>query len=82
MRPHAVHELGAPAGFRPYHQPQIRPVEAVHEYGRAPAKELVENVAARRGVGGGGQRDGLHLAELGLERAQGQIVRAEIVSPL
>ena len=77
-----IGDLLAAAGFGLHRQPQIRPVEAMHEYRRRPAEKLVEYVGARAGIGGGGERDGLHVAKLRLHCAKRCIFGAEVVAPL
>ena len=77
-----IGDLLAAAGFRLHRQPQVGPVEAVHEHRRRAAEKLRQNVRARGGVGRGGECDGLHAAELGLHRAERRIFRTKVVAPL
>src|SRR6516164_2771301 len=70
------------AGLRLHGEPQVRPVEAEHEYDRCRSEKLLLNVRACRGVGGRGQRHRLHAAERRLHRAERGVFGAEIVAPL
>ena len=71
-----------PPVFGLHRQPQIGPVEAVHEHRRRTAEKLLQNIRARGGVGRGGERDRLHAAERGLHRAERRVFRTKIVAPL
>ena len=77
-----IRDLLAAGGFCLHRQPQIGPVEAVHEHRRRAAEKLLQNIGARGGVGGGGERDRLHAAELRLHRAERRVFRPEVVAPL
>ena len=64
-------------------EPQVGPVEAAHEDARRRGEQLVDDVAARRRVGGRGQRQGLQpAADLARDVAQREVLGAEIVAPL
>ena len=82
VRADEIQDLLAAAGLGLHRQPQVGPVEAVHEHRRLAAEKLVQNVGARGRVGGRGERHGLHAAEFGLHLAERRIFRAEVVAPL
>ena len=77
-----IDDLPAAGRFRLHGQAQVGPVEAVHEYRRRPRKELFENVGSRRGIRRGGESDGLHAAQRGLNGAERRVFRTKIVAPL
>ncbi len=66
----------------PHRQPQIGPVEAVHENRRLAAEKLCQNIGARRGIGRRGEGDRLHAAERRLHLAERRIFGTEVVAPL
>ncbi len=82
MGRHEIRDLFAAAGLGPHCQPQVRAIEAVHEHRRLAAEQFPLDIRARRAVRRGGERDGLHGAELRLHRAERRIFRAEVVAPL
>ncbi len=82
MRLNEIGDLLAAAGFGRHRQPQIGPIEAMHEHGRLAAEKPCQNIGARGGVGGGGEGDRLHAAELRLHRAKPGIFGPEVMAPL
>ena len=64
------------------HQPQVRPVEAVHEHVRRAHEQLGDDIAAGGRIGGRGQGDDLRAAELRLDGAQRQVFGSKVVAPL
>ena len=62
---------------------QVRPVEAAQEgLGPPGAEQPGDDLGAGLGVGGGGERHRLDAAEAGAQRADPEVVRAEVVAPL
>ena len=77
-----IGDLLAAPGFRPHRQPQVGPVEAMHEHRWLAPEQLIEDVGAGARIRRGGECDGLHPAERGLDIAEAEIFRPEIVPPL
>ena len=76
-------DLAARIVLRPEGEPQVRPVEAAQESaGRGLAEQPRGDLGAGLGVGGGGQRDGLHTPERAAQLADPEIVGAEVMAPL
>ena len=82
MRHDEIRDLFAAADLCLHRQPQIGPVEAMHEHGRRTAKQPLHNIRARGRVGRGGEGHRLHAAERGLHFAELGVFGAEIVAPL
>jgi hypothetical protein len=75
-------ELALGLLLRLHGEAQVGPVEAVDEQARLFLEEPVHDVAAGGHVGGGGERDGLHVAEAAAHLAQHGVFGAEIMPPL
>ena len=77
-------ELARRIRLRPHREKQIGPVERAHEHARACAmKQPLDDIAARRRVGGRRHRDRLRTSpSVCGDFAQAQILGAEIVAPL
>ena len=77
-----LQDLPAAAGARAHGEAQVGPVEAVHEHLGRLREQPGQDVGAGGGIGGRRERDRLQRAELVLQRRQGHVFGAEIVSPL
>ena len=77
-----IDDLAARLVFRAHGEAQIGAVEAMDEDGRLAGEEARLDLAARGGIGGGGEGDALHLAEARRGLADGHVFRAEIMPPL
>ena len=75
-------ELALGMLLRLHGEAQVRPVEAVDEEARLLLEQPVHDVAARRNIRGGGERDGLHVAEPLAHLAEHGVFGPEIVAPL
>ena len=60
----------------------VRPVEAVQELARGTQVQALDDLAARGGIGGGGERDARHLGIALGQHRQLQVFGAEVVAPL
>ena len=77
-----VGDLLASAGLGAHGQAQVGAVEAVDEQGRRLGEQLVQNIGTGRGVGGRGERRGLHAAQFRLHCAERCVFGPEVVTPL
>ena len=77
-----VGDLLPSAGLGLHCQPQVRPIEAVHEHRRRAAEKLIHNIRARGGVSSRGECHRLYVAEFCLHRAECCVFGAEVVAPL
>ena len=75
-------DLAAGVRLRLHRQPQIRAIEGADEAARCRAEQLLQDVAARRRVGGGGECEGLQLSQSIPDPPQRQIFGPKIVPPL
>ena len=80
FEPLGEHARGGALG--PHRQKQVRPVERAHEDARAAKEQALDDVGARRRVGGRRHRDRLRAAERLRRLAQTHVFGAEVVAPL
>ena len=77
-----IEQLAARVGFFANAVADVGAVEAGDEHARGAEIEPGEDFGARRGVGGGGERDARHVGKAFVQGRQAEIFRAEIVPPL
>ena len=75
-------ELLARVAFRDDGVADVRPVEAADEDPRVPEPETFGDLAPRRGVRGGGERDARHAGVALVQHRELEVLGPEIVAPL
>ena len=60
----------------------VGPVEARHEHARVGERQPVDDLGAREGIGGGGERDARHRGIALVQQRQAEVLGPEIVAPL
>jgi hypothetical protein len=77
-----IEQLPARLGFFGNAVADVGAVEAGDEHARGAEIEPGEDFGARRGVGGGGERDARHVGKAFVQGRQAEVFRAEVVPPL